>query len=60
MVDASECYGNLRQIFRETLESGLERSRIADDIEVLLSRAYEKEERCVELMSSVLQSRLRC
>jgi len=55
MIDASECYGNLRRIFKESLESGLQISRIADDVEVLLSRAYEKERQCVKLMEAVLK-----
>mgnify|MGYP001057906580 CR=1 FL=1 len=54
MVDASECYGNLRRIFRETLENEIQTSRIADDVETFLSRAYENEKQCIKIMETVL------
>jgi len=54
IIEASEYYGNLRRIFRETLESGIQPSQIADDVEGLLARAYEKERQCVELIKAAL------
>jgi hypothetical protein len=54
IVEASVCYGNLRQIFKESLESGIQPSRIADNVEPLLSRACEKERLCVELMDAAI------
>jgi len=54
MVDASECYANLRQIFRESLERGILESQIADDVGELLRKACENERQSVKLMSAVL------
>jgi hypothetical protein len=58
IIDASECYGNLRRIFRETLESGLQPSQVADDVKALLSRAYENESRCVNLVNAGLHAQV--
>jgi len=56
MLGASDCYTNLRRIFRESLESETQTSRIADEVEVLLSQAYEKEEQCIKSMNTVLST----
>jgi len=52
--EASSCYGNLRQIFRNTIECGMRPPQIADNVEGSLARAYEKEKRCVELLKTAL------
>ncbi len=56
MVEASKCYANLRQIFRESLESGIPTSQIAYDVGALLSRAYENERQCVKLVNATLRT----
>ncbi len=58
MVNASECYSNLRQVFKETLESGAQTSQTADDVGVQLSRAYEYEKSCVKLVNAALHRTL--
>jgi uncharacterized protein YvpB len=57
LVCASECYADLRRIFRETLESGIPASQAADEVEALLCRAYENERQWVQLVNEVLSTR---
>ena len=54
IINASDCYGNLRRIFRETLESGTQTSRIAEDVKALLSQAYENETQCIKSINASL------
>lgn len=54
MIDASQCYANLRQLFREHLESRIQTASIADSAKTLLATAYEKERKCVEKMIEAL------
>jgi hypothetical protein len=56
MLGASGCYSGLRRIFGESLEKKLLPSQISDDVEVLLSRAYENERQCVKLMNAALHT----
>jgi len=56
MIDASECYASLRRIFRESLERGMQTSRVASDVEALLCRAYENERQCIKLVNTVLST----
>jgi uncharacterized protein YvpB len=54
MSEASRCYENLRQIFRETLESESQTSKIAGEVETLFSQAYEKEKGFVKALDAAL------